>query len=147
VEDLRTLDQQIARNIHSDRIVLQVGAAFAMVATLLAMIGLYGGMAYSVTRRTREIGIRLALGADIDRIRRLILSELATILIVGIAVGVPAALAAARLSASLLYGVKAFDPLVIAAAVAALTLAAFAAGYIPMRRATRISALEALRYE
>jgi predicted permease len=147
VEGIRTLDQQIAMNIHSDRIVLQVGAVFAAVATLLAMLGLYGVMAYSVTRRTREIGIRLALGAGHDSIRRLILGELVVILLAGIAIGVPAALGAARLSASLLYGVKAFDPLVIAAALAALSIAALAAGYIPMRRATRVSALEALRYE
>jgi predicted permease len=147
VESVRTLDQQIAMNIHSDRIVLQVGAVFAAVATILAMLGLYGVMAYSVTRRTREIGIRLALGAGNDRIRRLILGELTAILIVGIAIGVPAAIGAGRLSASLLYGVKAFDPLVITGALVALSIAAFAAGYIPIRRATRISALEALRYE
>jgi predicted permease len=147
VEDVRTLEQQVALNIRSDRAVLEVAAAFAIVATVLAMLGLYGVIAYSVTRRTREIGIRLALGAGRNRIRALILREVLAILAGGMLIGVPAALGAARLSASLLYGVKPSDPVVIAAALAALTIAALAAGYIPMRRAAAISALEALRYE
>lgn len=142
-----TLEHQVALNIQSDRAVLEIAAAFAISATVLAMLGLYGVMAYSVTRRTREIGVRMALGAGRDRIRALILREVLSVLAAGVIIGIPAALGAARLSASLLYGVKPSDPLVIAAVVAALSVAALAAGYIPMRRAAAISALEALRYE
>lgn len=93
VEDLRMLEQQVALNIQSDRAVLEIAAAFAIIATLLAMLGLYGVMAYSVTRRTREIGIPMALGAGRDRIRALILREVLSVLAAGVIIGVPAALA------------------------------------------------------
>ena len=145
--DLFTLDDQIRRNILSDRIVLQLSAAFATLATLLAMLGLYGVMAYSVTRRTREIGIRVALGASTGSIRRLVFRELLVILVGGLVVGVPAAIALARLTESQLFGVKSFDIAVIATATAALTAAALAAGYLPVRRATRVNPVSALRQE
>jgi ABC-type antimicrobial peptide transport system permease subunit len=146
-ENLRTMEQQINQNIQSDRIVLQLAATFAILATALAMLGLYGVMAHSVTRRTREIGIRMALGAGPRRIRGMVLRELAWILGIGLGTGVPAALVLTRYTKSQLFGVQAFDAVVVAGAVVVLTVTAIAAGYVPARRASRVSPLNALRYE
>ncbi|HXB68805.1 MAG TPA: ABC transporter permease [Candidatus Acidoferrales bacterium] len=146
-ENLRTMEQQINQNIQSDRIVLQLAATFAILATALAMLGLYGVMAHSVTRRTREIGIRMALGAGPRRIRGMVLRELAWILGIGLGTGVPAALVLARYTKSQLFGVEAFDAVVVAGAVVVLTATAVAAGYVPARRASKVSPLNALRYE
>jgi len=146
-ENLRTLEQQISRNIQDDRIVLQLAAVFAILATALAMLGLYGVMANSVTRRTREIGIRMALGAGPRSIRGMVLRELAWILGIGLVTGVPAALVLARYTKSQLFGVEAFDAVVVAGTVVALAVTAAAAGYVPARRASKVSPLDALRYE
>jgi predicted permease len=147
LQDLRTLDDQVRQNIRTDSLVLQLAAAFAILATLMAMLGLYGVMAHSVQRRTREIGVRLALGAGVGRIRGMIMRELLMILAAGMAIGVPAALAMARLTESQLFGVKSRDGVVVAGAVAALTMAAALAGYFPARRATRVNPVDALRHE
>jgi len=146
-ENLRSMEEQIADNIQTDRIVLQLAAVFAAVATALAMLGLYGVMAHSVTRRTREIGIRVALGAAPRKIRGMVARELAWILGAGLVTGVPAGLVLARYTKSQLFGVQAFDAAVVAGAALALSLAAAAAGYLPARRASRVSPLDALRYE
>jgi predicted permease len=147
LQDLRTLDEQIRLNITEDRIVLQLAAVFAALATALAMLGLYGVMAHSVTRRTREIGIRMALGAEPAGIRGMVMRELLWILIAGLATGVPAAMLLAQYVESQLFGVGARDITVVASAVLALTVTAIAAGYLPARRASRVNPLEALRYE
>src|SRR5271157_2376847 len=147
LQDLRTLDDQIKLNITQDRIVLQLAAVFAALATSLAMLGLYGVMAQSVTRRTREIGIRMALGAEPEKIRGMVMRELLWILIAGLATGVPAAMLLAHYVESQLFGVKARDVMVVASAVFALTVTAIAAGYLPARGASRVNPLEALRYE
>jgi putative ABC transport system permease protein len=145
--EVRTMDDQIRRNVRTDRLVLQLAVVFAVLATALAMLGLYGVMAHSVTRRTREIGIRMALGAGPGRIRGMVMRELLLILGAGLIVGVPAAMAMAHLTEAQLFGVTARDATVIAGAVLALALAAAAAGYLPARRASRVSPLEALHYE
>ena len=101
------------------------------------MLGLYGVMAHSVTRRTREIGIRMALGAEPGKIRGMVMRELLWILIAGLVTGVPAAMLLARYTETQLFGVKARDVMVVAGAVLALTVTAIAAGYLPARRASR----------
>ena len=114
---------------------------------MLAMLGLYGVMAHSVTRRTREIGIRIALGAAPGKIRAMVLRELAFILTAGLALGVGGAFALVKYIKSQLYGVKAYDAAVIAGAVLVLAGTAVAAGWFPARRAARVNPLDALRYE
>lgn len=147
LENLRTLDDQISRNIQSERLVLELAVAFAVLATLLAMLGLYGVMAFNVARRTREIGVRMALGADSGRIGGLILREVAIILAIGSIIGVPAALGLARLIRTQLFGVETGDAAVVVGAVVLLTASALLAAYLPTRRATQISPVQALRYE
>jgi predicted permease len=147
LENLQTMEAQIRDNIQADRIVLQLASVFALLATGLAMLGLYGVMSYSVAQRVREIGIRMALGAAGGRIRRMIFSEMLVILGLGVGTGIPLALGAARLAESQLFGVTAFDGPVLAGAIAALTLAALAAGYLPARRATRVDPVGSLRVE
>src|SRR5262249_31676540 len=117
------------------------------LALLLAAIGLYGLMAYSVARRTREIGIRMALGAQREPVRWLILRETLLLAAVGIAVGLPCALAASRLVASLLYGVSTKDPLTVAVICGILIAITAVAGWLPARRATRVDPMVALRDE
>jgi putative ABC transport system permease protein len=147
VENLRTFEEQVRMNIRSDQMVLQLSAAFAVLATVLAMLGLYGVMAYSVTRRTREIGIRIALGAQSGTIRSMVMREVFLILGIGLMVGIPGAIVLARLAQEQLYGVKSFDGGVVAGSVLALAVAALMAGYLPARRATRIESMIALRHE
>ena len=147
IENLRTLDDQIRLNISNDRIVLQLAAAFAILATALAMLGLYGVMAHSVTRRTREIGIRIALGAQPMRIRGMVLREMMWILLIGLASGIPAALFLSKLTQSQLFGVKSYDAMVVVGAGLGLAITAVAAAYFPARRASRVNPLNALRYE
>jgi predicted permease len=146
-ENLRTMDEQVRRNIRTDRIVLELAGTFAVLATMLAMLGLYGVMAHSVTRRTREIGIRMALGAGPACIRGMVLREMSWIVAIGLSIGVPAAMLLAKYTESQLFGVKARDVMVMAGAVAALVVTAAAAGFLPARRASRVSPMVALRYE
>jgi predicted permease len=147
LENLRTMEEQIRRNIQSDRLVLQLASAFALLATALAMLGLYGVMAHNVARRTREIGIRMALGAGTGRIQQMVLREVALILGVGAAIGAPAALGLARFAESQLFGVSSFDAGVLVGALLALSIAAFLAGLLPARRASNVNPISALRYE
>lgn len=147
VESLQTFESRIGDSIRGDRITLQLSSAFALLATVLAMLGLYGVVAFGVARRTREIGIRMAMGANPAVIRGLVFKEVSLILLIGGALGVPGALALGRLARSQLYGVEANDPVVVGGAIAALILAATLAAWLPARRAARINPVEALRYE
>ena len=145
--DLRTLDDTVRQNIRNDRLILKLAATFAGLATILAMLGLYGVMAHSVTRRTREIGIRMALGAAPASVRAMVLREIAVLMTAGLATGIGAAVLLVKYVRSQLYGVKTDDVTAIAAAVLLLAVTAAVAGWFPIRRAARVNPLEALRYE
>jgi putative ABC transport system permease protein len=147
VEALRTMPQQVRENVFLDRLISMLSAAFAGLATLLAAVGLYGVLAYTVSQRTREIGLRMALGATPGRVRRMVLGQVGVMMAVGGAVGLIAALGLGRLAQSLLFQLKGYDPVVLAGAAAALTLVAMAAGSIPAFRASRVDPMRALRYE
>jgi ABC-type antimicrobial peptide transport system permease subunit len=147
VDNLRTLDDQVKENVFLDRLISTLSAAFALLATLLAAIGLYGVLAYTVAQRTREIGLRMALGAGSDTVRRMVLRQVGRMVVVGGIVGVAAALGLGRASASLLYGMEGYDAPVVGLVVVLLGLVALGAGYIPARRASRVDPMQALRYE
>jgi len=147
IEDLKTMPQQVRENVFMDRMISTLAAAFAFLATLLAAVGLYGVLAYTVSQRTREIGLRMALGADSGRVRSMILKQVGWMTLVGAIVGVTGAYSLGRAAASLLFQLKPYDPVVIASSVLLLTLVALSAGYIPAYRASRVHPMQALRYE
>jgi predicted permease len=147
LENHKTLRTQVEENVFADRILSTLAAAFALLATVLAAVGLYGVLAYMVSSRTREIGIRLALGADMGSVRRLVLREVGVLLLIGVAIGLPAAVGVGRLAQSLLYDLKPHDPLTLALGAAVITVVSFAAGYGPAWRATKIDPMRALRQD
>src|SRR5207247_3822499 len=147
IYNLRTLDHQSDQSLLNDRLIATLSTAFGMIATLLAVIGLYGVMAYTVARRTREIGVRMALGAVPGDVVWLVMREVAALVGTGITLGLVAAWGLSRAVSSQLYGVAATDPLTIAGAAGALAAVALVAGYVPARRATRVNPVLALRYE
>jgi predicted permease len=147
VQDLKTMPQQLRENVFLDRMISILSAAFACLATLLAAVGLYGVLAYSVAQRTREIGVRMALGADGHRVRGMILRQVGVMVAIGATVGTLGALGLGRAARSLLYGLEGHDPVVFAAGVALLALVAFGAGWLPARRASRTAPMQALRYD
>ena len=117
------------------------------MATLLAAVGLYGVLSYTVAQRTREIGVRMALGADGRRVRAMVLHQVGRMILIGGALGLGAALLLGRAASSVLFGLEGHDPLVIAAATLVLAGVAFGAAYVPALRASRIDPMQALRYE
>jgi predicted permease len=147
VQDLKTMPQQIRENVYLDRMIGTLAGAFAVVATLLAAIGLYGVLAYAVAQRTREIGVRMALGAGEWSVRRLVLGQVGAMTLAGGALGVIAALALGRTARSLLYGLEANDPASVAGAAIVLMVVALGAAYLPARRASRVDPMRALRAE
>jgi len=147
VSHLKTMQAQIGESIFAERLISMFAGTFAGLATVLAAIGLYGVLAYAVARRTREIGIRMALGAGTAHVRGLVMREVLVLVGSGSALGLAAALGLGRFLESMLFGVKSKDPFVIAAATALLVVIALIAGYLPARRATRIDPMIALRYE
>jgi predicted permease len=147
IYNLRTLARQIERSLLTERIVATLSTAFGVLATLLAVIGLYGLMAYTASRRTREIGLRMALGAVSGDVVWLVMREVIVLVGVGVTLGIAAAWGLSRLIGNQLYGVSPNDPMTMVAAACGLTIIALVAGYIPASRAARVSPVTALRYE
>ena len=145
--NLRTVEDQVDASLLNERLVATLSSAFGVLATLLAVIGLYGVMAYAVARRTREIGVRMALGAVPGDVLWLVMREVLTLVGAGLLLGLVGAVALSRFVASQLYGVTSNDPTTILVAVVTLSLAAVVAGYVPAWRATRVNPVVALRYE
>ncbi|MGI9075218.1 MAG: ADOP family duplicated permease [Bryobacteraceae bacterium] len=147
ISRIKTVEQEIDRSLLQERVMAMLSAFFGGLALLLAAIGLYGLMAYNVTRRSREIGIRMALGAQRARVQRMILRETLALALIGVAFGVPCAIAASRLITSLLYGVSASDPLTFVVVSVMLIAIAAIAGFIPAWRAMRLDPITVLRNE
>jgi len=145
--EMKTMDQQLDESLFIERMVAALSVTFGALATLLAAIGLYGVMSYSVARRTREIGIRMALGAERASVLWLVLREVSLLVSAGLIVGVPVSLALGRLVQSQLFELSSMDPMAIGAATALLAGVALMAGYLPARRATRVDPMLALRYQ
>jgi predicted permease len=147
ITDLRSMEQQIRENLATERFVAGAATAFAVLATALAALGLYGVLAYSVAQRSREIALRFALGAPAARIRAMVLRQVGAMALLGVALGVVAALLLGRTARGLLFGVEAADPLALLGASVLLGAVIVAAAYLPARRATRVDPVVALRYE
>lgn len=147
VENLKTLEEQAKDNVFLDRMIGTLSAAFALLATILAAVGLYGVLAYSVAQRTREIGLRMALGAGSDTVRAMILKQVGRMMATGGVIGLIAALALGRAAQSLLFGMEAYDASVVGVVAVILGVVGLAAGYIPAVRASRVDPMQALRYE
>ncbi len=147
IANLGTLENSVDNSVQVSRVVLTLVGLFAATALFLACIGIYGVMAYSVAQRTRELGIRIALGADISRVIRLVLRDGMKLVLLGLAIGAAASLGAGRLLSSQLYRVSSTDPLVFALVALVLVAVALAACWLPARRATRVDPVEALRAE
>jgi predicted permease len=145
--DIRTQNEQISDRTRQERIFASLTSGFGLLALILACIGIYGIMAYSVSRRTNEIGIRMALGAERQQVLRMVLGESAWIAMIGVAAGICSALALARLIASMLYELKAYDPLTFGGSAVLLLLIGLAASWIPARRAANLDPMRALRHE
>jgi ABC-type antimicrobial peptide transport system permease subunit len=147
IEKLETLPDQVRDNTFLDRMMTTLSAAFALLATLLAAIGLYGVLAYTVQQRTREIGLRMALGAAPDRVRGMVLRQVAVMTLVGALVGLAGAIAVGKGAQSILFQMTGADPAVLAVSGVALALVALGAGFIPAHRASRVDPITALKYE
>jgi ABC-type antimicrobial peptide transport system permease subunit len=147
VYDVRSFEEQINRRLSPNKLVAFLALAFGALAGLLAAMGIYGLLAYSVTQRTREIGVRMALGAEPKRVGWMVLADVASLTGIGVLLGLPLAYALSKLINSMLYGVQAFGILSVGIALFALFLVATIAAYVPAFRATRIDPMKALRYE
>jgi ABC-type antimicrobial peptide transport system permease subunit len=147
VMDLRSFDVQVASNFIEDRLVARLTSLFGVLALILASVGLYGVMSYFVARRTREIGIRMALGASRPSVVSMVMRGALWQIVIGLALGVPAALYMGFLMKSILYGVGSYDPTAFIAATLVLGLCAAIASFIPARRAATIEPMQALRTE
>jgi putative ABC transport system permease protein len=145
--DFRTLDEDLGAAVLQERLIASLSACFGGLALLLAALGLYGVMSYSVTRRRNEIGIRMALGAEPDNVVRLVLKHVALITVAGLVVGIAGAMGTGRFINSLLFNLATYDGTMIAVTAVTLAVAAAIAGYLPARRASRIDPMTALRQE
>jgi putative ABC transport system permease protein len=144
---MTTLADDLRNSIASSRMATALTTLFGAIALLLAAIGLYGVISYSVSRRTREIGIRIALGAQAGDVLRLIIKQGMLMVLVGVTIGLTAAFSLSRLISGLLFGISANDPMTFAAVAMLLMVVAFLACYLPARRATRVDPMTALRCE
>jgi macrolide transport system ATP-binding/permease protein len=147
VYDLQTQTADIDESINQELVFARPCTGIAILGLTIACVGLYGTVAYNVARRTGEIGIRMALGAQRGAVVRMIMRQVVVLATIGLAIGIPAALGASKLVESFLFGMKPNDPRAIALAVAILLGAALLAGYVPARRAARIDPMTALRHE
>jgi ABC-type antimicrobial peptide transport system permease subunit len=147
VYDMKTVQGQLDETLLTDRLIALLSAGFGMLATLLASIGLYGVMAFIVARRRKELGLRLALGAEPSGVLWIVMKEVLLLLAIGLLVGVPTAIGLGRYVSSQLYGIQPNDPWIAVATVILLTVVSAAAGMIPATRASRIDPILALRYE
>lgn len=147
VADMKTLEKQVDNSLLTERLVASLSSAFGILATLLASIGLYGVMAYTVARRTREIGIRMALGAATGNVLWLVMQEVLVLVSIGIVLGLGASWGLTRFVKTQLYGIAPNDLMTIVVATAGIACVALAAGYVPARRATRVDPIQALRWE
>jgi predicted permease len=145
--DVKTLQGQLDETLLTDHLVAMLAAGFGLLATVLASIGLYGVMAFVVARRRKELGIRLALGAQPGNLVWLVMQEVLLLLAIGLAVGIPTAMALGQLVSTQLYGIQPHDPGIAIATMVLLTIVSAAAGLIPARRASQIDPILALRYE
>ena len=147
VFDMRMMDDQLDMRLANERMLSYLSGGFALLATILAIVGLHGVLAFIVARRTREIGIRIALGARQGTVVRLVMREMLAVILLGLAAGVTAAYMSGSYVETQLFGVKAGDWPVFALSVATLLAAAIVASFVPAWRASRISPVRALRYE
>ncbi|MGD0010886.1 MAG: ABC transporter permease [Terriglobia bacterium] len=145
--EVKTQTEQIDQTLFQERLFAKLSSFFGLLALALACVGLYGIMSYAVARRTNEIGIRMALGAERHNILGMVMRETLIMVALGVAIGIPAALAATRVISSMLYDLKPTDPLTIAVSASVMIAVAASAGYLPARRASRVDPMVALRYE
>src|SRR5687767_13450737 len=147
VYEMKTLEAQLDETLLTDRLIAMLSAGFGLLATLLASVGLYGVMAFVVARRKKELGIRLALGAQPTFVVWIVMREVLLLLVIGLAIGIPSAMAVAQYVGSQLYGIQPRDPAIAIWTVVLLTVVSVAAGLIPAQRASRIDPILALRHE
>jgi ABC-type antimicrobial peptide transport system permease subunit len=147
ISRITTLDEQVALSITNQRLVAQLSAFFGLLAVFLSCIGIYGLMSYIVSRRTNEIGIRIAIGASRTDVRWLVMRDIVVLVIIGTGVGIPVALTGSRLVTNMLFGMSGVNWISLAGSVAGLLLVGLIAGYLPAQRASRVDPMVALRYE
>ena len=147
LDGFRNMDDQIDTQLTTEKLVTFLATCFGVLATLLCAIGLYGVLAFSAAQRTREIGIRMALGADRGAVLRMMLGEVGRLLLISFVAAVPLAVVAGRLLRNQLFGVSNYDPLTLLAVVGIIGLVVLAAALLPVRRAAAVEPMKALRYE
>ena len=145
--DFKSLDYQVADNFNQERLIARLTMLFGLLALILASVGLYGLTAYSVARRTSEIGVRMAMGANRRNVLGLVMRGALLQIAIGLAIGIPVALLGGYLMSSQLYGVNKYDPFTMALAIGVLGVCAAIAGFVPARRASSIEPMNALRTE